>query len=112
MRRGYRPGSDACAYHAGLKLTEKALKELGFEPTEHFEFFLLIDPDYEQTTHVAILSRAGVCLHEWANAWEFHFASLKSLKAMQGNAGGRRDLKEESDLGLAGNTPSLRVKNL
>ena len=71
----------AAVYEVALELAEAELKQRGFESRQHFSFCLIIEPSWEDTTHVAIVDFARpICyLHEWSKAWHLGFASLSAL---------------------------------
>ena len=54
------------------------MKEKSEHPftAEQFNFCLVIEPSYEDSTHVAVVNYdKPICyLHEWSKAWNFHFA--------------------------------------
>ena len=62
-------------------MAEAELKQRGFEPRKHFDFSLVIEPSYEDSTRVAIVDydRPICYLHEWSKAWHFKFANLAEL---------------------------------
>jgi hypothetical protein len=68
-------------YEVATELAEKELHQKGLKQLEDFNFCLLIQPDYEDCTHVAILDyKRPVCyLHEWTKAWNFHFDSFVKI---------------------------------
>jgi hypothetical protein len=65
-------------YQVGMELAEAELKERNFS---NFKFCLVIDPSYEDTTHVVILDydKPMYYLHEWSKAWHLGFATLAAL---------------------------------
>jgi len=68
-----------CAvYEIGMELAEADLKTKGMTD---FSFCILVEPSYEDATHVAILDyNKPVCyLHEWTKAWHLGFPSLADL---------------------------------
>jgi len=71
----------AAVYQTAMDLAEAELKQRGFEPRKHFNFSLVIEPSYEDTTRVAIVDydRPMCYLHEWSKAWHFKFANLAEL---------------------------------
>ena len=71
----------AAVYQTAMDLAEAELKQRGFEPRKHFDFSLVIEPSYEDTTRVAIVDydRPMCYLHEWSKAWHFKFANLAEL---------------------------------
>ena len=71
----------AAVYQTAMELAEAELKQRGFEPRKHFNFSLVIEPSYEDSTRVAIVDydRPICYLHEWSKAWHFKFANLAEL---------------------------------
>ncbi len=71
----------AAVYQTAMDLAEAELKQRGFEPRKHFDFSLVIEPSYEDSTRVAIVDydRPMCYLHEWSKAWHFKFANLAEL---------------------------------
>ncbi len=71
----------AAVYQTAMELAQAELKQRGFEPRKHFNFSLVIEPSYEDTTRVAIVDydRPMCYLHEWSKAWHFKFANLAEL---------------------------------
>ena len=65
-------------YEVGLELAEAELKQ---QNITDFSFCMVVDPSYEDATHVAIVDYHNpVChLHEWIKPWNFTFSSLKDL---------------------------------
>ena len=68
----------AAVYQVGTELAEAELKE---KNTEGFKFCLVVDPSYEDTTHVAIVDYdKPICyLHECTKAWHLGFVTLSDL---------------------------------
>ena len=64
-----------------MELAEVELKKRGLEERKHFNFCLIIEPSYEDTTHVTIVDYdKPICyLHEWSKAWHFGFSNLTEL---------------------------------
>ena len=71
----------AAVYQTAMELAEAELKQRGLEPRKHFNFSLVIEPSYEDSTRVAIVDydRPVCYLHEWSKAWHFKFANLTEL---------------------------------
>ena len=71
----------AAVYQTSMELAEAELKQRGLEPRNHFNFALVIEPSYEDSTRVAIVDydRPVCYLHEWSKAWHFKFANLAEL---------------------------------
>ena len=71
----------AAVYQTAMELAEAELKQRGFEPRKHFNFSLVIEPSYTDSTRVAIVDydRPICYLHEWSKAWHFKFANLAEL---------------------------------
>jgi hypothetical protein len=65
-------------YQVGMELAEGELKQRNFT---NFKFCLVVDPSYEDTTHVVILDYdKPICyLHEWTKAWHLSFRTLEDL---------------------------------
>jgi hypothetical protein len=65
-------------YEVGLELAEAELKQRNFTD---FSFCMVVDPSYEDATHVAIVDyHKPIChLHEWIKPWHLSFASLPKL---------------------------------
>ena len=68
----------AAVYQVGTELAEAELKEKNIEG---FKFCLVVDPSYEDTTHVAIVDYdKPICyLHECTKAWHLGFVTLSDL---------------------------------
>jgi hypothetical protein len=71
----------AAVYQMAMELAEAELKQKEFKDRQHFNFCLVIEPSYEDTTHVAVVDYdKPICyLHEWSKAWHFQFADLAEL---------------------------------
>jgi hypothetical protein len=65
-------------YEVGLEMAETELKQKNITD---FSFCMVVDPSFEDATHVAIVDyHKPVChLHEWIKPWNFTFSSLKDL---------------------------------
>jgi hypothetical protein len=65
-------------YEVGLELAEAELKQKSFSD---FSFCMVVDPSFEDATHVAIVDyHKPIChLHEWIKPWNFTFSNLKDL---------------------------------
>jgi hypothetical protein len=65
-------------YQVGMELAEGELKQRNYT---HFKFCMVVDPSYEDTTHVVILDYdKPICyLHEWTKAWHLGFQTLGEL---------------------------------
>jgi hypothetical protein len=65
-------------YEVGLEMAEAELKQQNFTD---FSFCMVVDPSYEDATHVAIVDyHKPIChLHEWIKPWNFTFSNLKDL---------------------------------
>jgi hypothetical protein len=65
-------------YEVGLEMAEAELKKQGYSD---FSFCMVVDPSYEDATHVAIVDyHKPIChLHEWINPWNLSFDSLAKL---------------------------------
>jgi hypothetical protein len=68
-------------YDVALLLAERKLNRQGIRQFEVFSFCLLIQPSFDDATHIVIVDyQLPVCyIHEWTKAWNFHFASLAQL---------------------------------
>src|SRR6266511_5764395 len=71
----------AAVYQVAMELAEADLKMRGFEACNHFNFCLVIDPSYEDATHVVLVDYdKPICyLHEWGKAWQVGFENLAEL---------------------------------
>ena len=74
----------ASVYYTAIERAEKQLKMCGLRPHDDFAFCLVIDPCYENSTHVAVVDlwpdvRPFCYFHECAKAWHFSFASLTDI---------------------------------
>jgi hypothetical protein len=71
----------AAVYQTAMEMAEAELKKNGLKDRQHFNFCLIIEPDYEDTTHVAVVDYdKPICyLHEWSKARHFQFANLADL---------------------------------
>jgi hypothetical protein len=74
----------ACIYYPAVELAEEALKEKGLRHVDDFAFCMDIDPNYEDSTHVAIVDylveeRPFCYLHVYEKAWHFSFATLQAI---------------------------------
>jgi hypothetical protein len=68
-----------CAiYEIGLELAEKELDQKGFKD---FSFCLVLEPSFEDATHIVILDyHKPICyLHEWIKAWHISYGTLADL---------------------------------
>jgi hypothetical protein len=71
----------SAVYQTGLEMAERKLNQQGIRQFEVFSFCLLIQPSFDDATHIVIVDyQLPVCyIHEWTKAWNFHFASLAQL---------------------------------
>jgi hypothetical protein len=74
----------ACVYYTAIERAENELKTRGLHLHDDFSFCLVIDPCYENSTHVAVVDlwpdiRPFCYFHDYAKAWHFSFASLKDI---------------------------------
>jgi hypothetical protein len=71
----------AAVYQTAIDLAEAELKKQGLNNHEHINFCLVIEPSFEDATHVAVIDydRPVCYLHEWSKAWHFQFANLADL---------------------------------
>jgi hypothetical protein len=71
----------AAVYQTAMELAETELQKQGLKNRQHFNFCLVIEPSYEDSTHVAVVDYdKPICyLHEWNKAWNFQFADLAAL---------------------------------
>jgi len=65
-------------YQVGMELAEGELKQRNYT---HFKFCMVVDPSYEDTTHIAMVDYdKPICyLHEWMKAWHLGFQTLGDL---------------------------------
>ena len=65
-------------YEVGLELAEAELKQKNYSD---FRFCMVVDPSYDDATHVAIVDYdKPIChLHEWIKPWNLSFESLAEL---------------------------------
>ncbi len=73
----------AAVYEVAMELAEAELKQRGLEEREQFNFCLVIEPNYEDATHVVIVDydRPICYLHEWSKAWHVGYENLAALAA-------------------------------
>ena len=71
----------AAIYWTGLELASQELLQRGHQPGQDFNLSLVIDPDYEDFTMVAVVDadRPHCFLHEGHKAWHFNFDSLTDI---------------------------------
>jgi hypothetical protein len=71
----------SAVYQTGLEMAERKLNQQGIRQFEVFSFCLLIQPSFDDATHIVIVDyQLPVCyIHEWTKAWNFHFGSLVEL---------------------------------
>lgn len=71
----------AAIYQTAIALAEVELNKRGFENRKHFKFCLVIDPSYEDSTHVLVVDydKPISYLHEWSKAWHVGFENLATL---------------------------------
>src|SRR5258708_5111363 len=74
----------SCIYYPAIERVEDALRAEGLRFYDDFSFCLVIDPDYEDSTHVAVVDlrpevRPFCYFHEYAKAWHVSFATLKEI---------------------------------
>ena len=74
----------ACVYYTAIERAENQLKAQGLRFYDDLSFCLVIDPCYENSTHVAVVDlrpdvRPFCYFHEYAKAWHYSFASLKDI---------------------------------
>jgi hypothetical protein len=71
----------AAVYQVAAELAEVELKQRGFREHNHFNFCLVIEPSYEDSTHVVVVDYdKPICyLHEWSKAWHMGFENLAAL---------------------------------
>jgi hypothetical protein len=71
----------AAVYETAMELAEAELKANGLKIGDAFNFCLLIEPSYEDRTHIAILDYdKPICyLHDWSKAWHLVFENLADL---------------------------------
>src|SRR5205823_1597055 len=68
-------------FQVGMELAEAELTKAGKKERKDFNFCMVVDPSYEDTTHVAIVDYdKPICyLHEWSKAWHVGFSNLAEL---------------------------------
>lgn len=73
----------AGVYSTAAELAGDELEKRGLKQFHNFDFRVVIDPDYEDTTSVVVVDAAEgkpYCyLHTYDKAWHFHFEGLKEL---------------------------------
>jgi hypothetical protein len=71
----------AAVYQVAMELAEAELRKRGFQAREQFNFCLVIEPSYEDTTQVVVVDYdKPICyLHEWNKAWHVGFENLAAL---------------------------------
>ncbi len=71
----------AAVYQTALEMAEAELQKQGLKNRQQFNFCLVIEPSYEDSTHVVVVDYdKPICyLHEWSKAWDFQFANLAAL---------------------------------
>jgi hypothetical protein len=65
-------------YEVGLEMAEEELKNQAYS---NLSFCMVVDPSYEDATHVAIIDYNNpIChLHEWIKPWHLSFENLNLL---------------------------------
>src|SRR5438094_7713226 len=73
----------AAVYQTAMEMAEAELQKQGLKDRQHFNFCLVIEPSYEDSTRVAVVDYdKPICyLNEWSKAWDFQFANLAALAA-------------------------------
>jgi len=68
-------------FQVGMELAEVELAKAGKKERTDFNFCMVVDPSYEDATHVVIVDYdKPICyLHEWSKAWHVGFANLAEL---------------------------------
>jgi len=68
-------------FQVGMELAEAELAKAGKKERKDFKFCMVVDPSYEDATHVVIVDYdKPICyLHEWSKAWHVGFANLGEL---------------------------------
>ena len=63
----------ATVYQTAMEMAEAELENKGLKHRQHFNFCLVIEPSYEDTTHVAVVDfDKPICyLHQYRKAWNF-----------------------------------------
>jgi hypothetical protein len=71
----------AAVYQVAMDLAEAESKKRGFEKGKHFNFCLIIEPSYDDATHVVVVDYdKPICyLHDWSKAWHVGFEDLAAL---------------------------------
>ena len=67
-------------FFVAAEWAERQIKEADRSNSRH-RFWTVVDADYEDGTHIAIVDDTGTrCyLHEWHKAWHYHFETLAEL---------------------------------
>lgn len=76
VRRKY-----GAVYQVGTALAEAELERRGLVRRKHFNFCVVIEPSYEDATHVVVVDydKPTCYVHEWSNAWHLGFEGLGAL---------------------------------
>ena len=74
----------SCVYYTAIERAETQLKTRGLRFYDDLSFCLVIDPCYENSTHVAVVDlrpdvRPFCYFHEYMKAWHFSFATLQDI---------------------------------
>ena len=71
----------AAMYYPAIRLAEAELDRIGFEKGTHFNFCLVVDPSYDNSTHVVIIDydRPICYVHDCTKAWHVGFENLATL---------------------------------
>ena len=71
----------AAVYGTAMEMAEAELERKGLKDRKDFNFCLVIEASYEDTTHVGVVDYdKPICyLHEWNKAWHFQFGNLADL---------------------------------
>ena len=71
----------SAVFQIGMEMAERKLNQEGIRQFEVFSFCLLIQPSFDDATHIVIVDyQLPFCyIHEWTKAWNFHFGSLVEL---------------------------------
>jgi len=74
----------SCVYYAASELAEGEIGRKGFREWRDFAFCFVVDPSYEDATHVAVVDhdqekRPFCYFHEYSKAWHLHFETLQEI---------------------------------
>ena len=74
----------SCVYYSAMELAEGEIGRKGFLEWRDFSFCFVVDPSYEDATHVAVVDndqgkRPFCYFHECSKAWHLHFETLQEI---------------------------------